>query len=94
MAYNNYGNLFLNRQGFPRPAALMTWGNSPTCSFCGPRHGSSHALDFGYYLLAALSRGLLAIRSLPQAAILTSRGPSTQQSLFMARVTFSCTLSA
>jgi nucleoside transporter len=26
MAYNNYGNLFLNRQGFPRPAALMTLG--------------------------------------------------------------------
>jgi hypothetical protein len=26
MAYNNYGNLFLNRQGYPRPAALMTLG--------------------------------------------------------------------
>jgi MFS family permease len=26
MAYNNYGNLFLNTQGFPRPAALMTLG--------------------------------------------------------------------
>jgi nucleoside transporter len=26
MAYNNYGNLFLNQQGFPRPAALMTLG--------------------------------------------------------------------
>jgi nucleoside transporter len=26
MAYNNYGNLFLNHQGFPRPAALMTLG--------------------------------------------------------------------
>jgi hypothetical protein len=26
MAYNNFGNLFLNREGFPRPAALMTLG--------------------------------------------------------------------
>jgi nucleoside transporter len=26
MAYNNYGNLFLNTQEFPRPAALMTLG--------------------------------------------------------------------
>jgi nucleoside transporter len=26
MAYNNYGNLFLNKQNFPRPAALMTLG--------------------------------------------------------------------
>lgn len=26
MAYTNYGNLFLNRSGFPRPAALMTIG--------------------------------------------------------------------
>jgi Na+/melibiose symporter-like transporter len=26
MAYNNYGNLFLNHQGYPRPAALMTLG--------------------------------------------------------------------
>jgi nucleoside transporter len=26
MAYNNYGNLFLNNQAFPRPAALMTLG--------------------------------------------------------------------
>lgn len=26
MAYNNYGNLFLNRQAYPRPAALMTLG--------------------------------------------------------------------
>jgi nucleoside transporter len=26
MAYNNYGNLFLNKQHFPRPAALMTLG--------------------------------------------------------------------
>jgi nucleoside transporter len=26
MAYNNYANLFLNRQAYPRPAALMTLG--------------------------------------------------------------------
>jgi nucleoside transporter len=26
MAYNNYANLFLNRRGFPAPAALMTLG--------------------------------------------------------------------
>ena len=26
MAYNNYANLFLNHQGYPRPAALMTLG--------------------------------------------------------------------
>lgn len=26
MAYNNYGNLFLNRQSYPSPAALMTLG--------------------------------------------------------------------
>jgi nucleoside transporter len=26
MAYNNYGNLFLNRLGYPHPAALMTLG--------------------------------------------------------------------
>jgi nucleoside transporter len=26
MAYNNYGNLFLNNQGYNRPAALMTLG--------------------------------------------------------------------
>ncbi|TWT92866.1 putative nucleoside transporter YegT [Botrimarina colliarenosi] len=26
MAYNNYGNAFLNREGYPNPAALMTFG--------------------------------------------------------------------
>jgi nucleoside transporter len=33
MAYNNYANLFLNRQGFSHPAALMTLGQASDVMF-------------------------------------------------------------
>lgn len=68
MAYNNYANLFLNRSGYSRPAALMTLGQASDllCLFAAPWAIKRIGLKtlFAAGLLAwSLRYGLLALGS-------------------------------